>query len=119
MRRRGVQFSLRKKGHSRLAWARYIGLIDTKYTTLDKREKDHLARVEKSAAWVKPYRSMKLEDFRMRPIDTAATPKLALIKEAVHTGHALAWEPGFNSGTPKQNKKKAVDKAEERLRQHS
>ena len=94
-------------------------MVDTKYTSLEDREEEHRSKGEKCAAWVKPYRSMKLEDFRMRPIDTAATPKLALIKEAVHTGHALAWEPGFNSGAPKQNKKKAVDKAEERLRQHS
>ena len=68
-------------------------MVDTKYTSLEDREEEHRSKGEKCAAWVKPWKPSS--EWWMRPIDTAATPELAVCKEAAHTGRALAREPGY------------------------
>ena len=71
-----------------------------KWKTVGKRIDKHAAGGKECAAWLKP-----LETIEFCEIDAAATAKLAVRKEAVHTGRALLEETGFSfSGTHESTK---------------
>ena len=80
------------------ALSRYIGVADLKkWKTVGKRIDKHADGGKQCAAWLKP-----LETIEFCELDAAPTAKLAVRKEAVHTGRALLEEEGYSfSGTHK------------------